>query len=194
MPPCRQRAALNARPPLRLLPARTQLDQLRDRWHAGGLARPVFELAFHWLDRHCPPDPVRPVLVHGDFRNGNLIVGPEGIRAVLDWEVTHLGDPLEDLAWICVNSWRFGEIDRPVGGFGSREALLAGYRGAGGDAVDAAGLHFFEVLGSLRWGIACAGMVETFRSGADASVERAMIARRASETEIDLLTLLLPRS
>ena len=138
------------------------------------------------------------LLLEMDFRIVSRVLDGhdlyEGIRAVLDWEVTHLGDPLEDLAWICVNSWRFGEIDRPVGGFGSREALLAGYRGAGGDAVDAAGLHFFEVLGSLRWGIACAGMVETFRSGADASVERAMIARRASETEIDLLTLLLPRS
>ena len=70
-------------------------------------------------------------LVHGDFRHGNLIIGADGVRAVLDWELAHLGDPMEDLGWICVNSWRFGEIDKPVGGFGSREELFAGYEAAG---------------------------------------------------------------
>ena len=69
--------------------------------------------------------------MHGDFRHGNLIIGPDGVRAVLDWELAHLGDPMEDLGWICVNSWRFGEIDKPVGGFGTREELFAGYEAAG---------------------------------------------------------------
>jgi aminoglycoside phosphotransferase (APT) family kinase protein len=78
-----------------------------------------------------PVRPNRVTLVHGDFRHGNLIIGPDGVRAVLDWELAHLGDPMEDLGWICVNSWRFGEIDKPVGGFGSREELFAGYEAAG---------------------------------------------------------------
>jgi len=130
--------------------------------------------------------------VHGDFRNGNLIIGQDGVRAVLDWELAHFGDPMEDLGWICVNSWRFGEIDKPVGGFGSREELFAGYEAAGGK-IDAASVTFWEVMGTLRWGVMCCGMMQGFRRSPDHSMERAMIGRRASETEIDLLRLLAPR-
>jgi aminoglycoside phosphotransferase (APT) family kinase protein len=148
----------------------------------------VFELAFRWLDAHCPP-PTQARLVHGDFRNGNLIVGPDGLRAVLDWELAHVGDPMEDLGWICVNSWRFGAVDKPVGGFGEREALWAGYEAAGGPPVSRAHALWWEVFGTLRWGVMCAGMAAAFRS-ADPSVERAVIARRASESEVDLMRLL----
>ena len=139
--------------------------------------------------------PVRPsevTLVHGDFRHGNLIIGPDGVRAVLDWELAHFGDPMEDLGWVCVNSWRFGEIDKPVGGFGTREELFAGYEAAG-RKVDPDRVKFWEVMGTLRWGIMCCGMMQRFRIGPDHSMERAMIGRRSSETEIDLLRLLAPR-
>ena len=91
----------------------------------------MFELALRWLRERDPGPSKEVTLVHGDFRHGNLIIGPDGVRAVLDWELAHFGDPMEDLGWICVNSWRFGEIDKPVGGFGSREELFAGYEEAG---------------------------------------------------------------
>ena len=103
-----------------------------------------------------------------------------------------LGDPMEDLAWLCVPSWRFGEIENPVGGFGQREALFAAYEAAGGQTVDPARVRFWEVLGTLQWGLMCSGMAEVFRSGTDPSVERAMIGRRASEVEIDLLDYIAP--
>ena len=105
--------------------------------------------------------------MHGDFRHGNLIIGPDGIRAVLDWELAHIGDPMEDLGWICVNSWRFGEIDKPVGGFGTREELFAGYEAAG-RRVDPDRVKFWEVMGTLRWGVMCCGMMQRFRSRARA--------------------------
>ena len=124
------------------------------------------------------------------FRNGNLIVGPDGLRAVLDWELAHLGDPREDLGWIAVNSWRFGEIDRPVGGFGTREDLYAAYAAAGGGTVDPAAVRFFEVLGTLRWGVICASNADQLDLAAANAVERCIIGRRASETELDLLNLL----
>jgi aminoglycoside phosphotransferase (APT) family kinase protein len=155
--------------------------------------RPVFSYAFRWLRANIPAVGDRLSLVHGDFRNGNLIIGPEGIRAVLDWENAHLGDPAEDLGWLCVASWRFGNLDRPVGGFGSREDLLTAYNAAGGVPIDVDRLLFWEVYGSLYWGIVCCRSVAEFRDGKDPSVERAMIARRASETEIDLLRLIAPR-
>ncbi len=164
------------------------IAQYRAIYRASAWPRPVFELAFRWLDAHCPPART-PRLVHGDFRNGNLMIGPDGVRAVLDWEIAHLADPMEDLGWICVNSWRFGVEDKPVGGFGEREDLWAGYEAAGGDSVKREEAMFWEVFGSLRWGVMCAGMTGSFR-GPDPSVERAVIARRTSETEIDLMRLL----
>jgi aminoglycoside phosphotransferase (APT) family kinase protein len=179
-------------PPLRTMSSTAEIAQLGDEYRSFGRPRPVFALALRWLADHDPGAASRTTLVHGDFRHGNLIIGEDGVRAVLDWELAHLGDPMEDLGWICVNSWRFGEIDRPVGGLGSREEMFAGYEAAGG-RVDPARVHFWEVMGTLRWGLMCCGMMQRFRQGPDHSMERAMIGRRASETEIDLLRLLAPR-
>jgi aminoglycoside phosphotransferase (APT) family kinase protein len=179
-------------PELRRMTAAKEIFELERDYRGFDWPRPVFELALRWLRDHDPGPSDQVTLVHGDFRHGNLIIGPDGVRAVLDWELAHLGDPMEDLGWICVNSWRFGEIDKPVGGFGMREELFAGYEAAGRRA-DPARVKFWEVMGTLRWGVMCCGMMQRFRSGPDHSMERAMIGRRSSETEIDLLRLLAPR-
>jgi aminoglycoside phosphotransferase (APT) family kinase protein len=179
-------------PKLRRITAATEITELERDYRGFEWPRPVFELALRWLRDRDPGPPQEMTLVHGDFRHGNLIIGPEGLRAVLDWELAHTGDPMEDLGWVCVNSWRFGEIDRPVGGFGSREELFAGYESAG-RRVDPERVTFWEVMGMLRWGVMCCGMMQRFRLTPERSVERAMIGRRASETEIDLLRLLAPR-
>ena len=130
------------------------------------------------------------VLVHGDFRLGNLMVSEQGLASVLDWELAHIGDPREDIAWLCVNSWRFGHSDKRVGGFGDLPDLLEAYAAAGGPEMAPRDIDWWEMLGSLKWGIMCMTMYEAFRSGADPSVERAAIGRRVSETEIDLVNLL----
>jgi aminoglycoside phosphotransferase (APT) family kinase protein len=179
-------------PELRRMTAAKELDESERDYRNLNWPKPVFELALRWLRDHDPGPSKEVTLVHGDFRNGNLIIGPDGLRAVLDWELAHLGDPMEDLGWICVNSWRFGEIDKPVGGFGSHEELFAGYEAAG-RRVDPTRVMFWEVMGTLRWGLMCSGMMQRFRTGPDHSMERAMIGRRASETEVDLLRLLAPR-
>jgi aminoglycoside phosphotransferase (APT) family kinase protein len=185
--------ALSQLPELRHMTATKEIAELERDYRSFDWPRPVFELALRWL-RDRDPGPSRDVtLVHGDFRHGNLIIGPEGLRAVLDWELAHLGDPMEDLGWICVNSWRFGAIDKPVGGFGAREDLFAGYE-LGGRRVDPDRVKYWEVMGTLRWGVMCCGMMQRFRISPERSVERAMIGRRASETEIDLLRLLAPRA
>ena len=179
-------------PRLREMSATKEIGELEREYRSFNWPRPVFDLALRWLRDHDPGPSAEVTLVHGDFRHGNLIIGPDGVRAVLDWELAHLGDPMEDLGWICVNSWRFGEIDKPVGGFGSRGELFAGYE-EGGRTADPARVKFWEVMGTLRWGVMCCGMMRRFRIGPDHSMERAMIGRRASETEIDLLRLLAPR-
>ncbi len=177
---------------LRAAPGSVRLAELRNTYAAVGRPNPVFALALRWLGDHMPADPPTLSLVHGDFRHGNLMIGPDGLVGVLDWELAHLGDPMEDLGWICVPSWRFGEIEKPVGGFGHRRHLFAAYEAAGGAPVDPDRVKFWEVFGALQWGLMCSGMAEVYRSGADASVERAMIGRRASEVEIDLLDYMAP--
>ncbi len=183
---------LSQLPKLRRMTAAKEIAELERDYRSFGWPRPVFELALRWLRERDPGPPAEVTLVHGDFRHGNLIIGPDGVRAVLDWELAHTGDPMEDLGWICVNSWRFGEIDKPVGGFGTREELFAGYDAAG-RRVDSDRVKFWEVMGTLRWGVMCCGMMQRFRLGPEHSIERAMIGRRSSETEIDLLRLLAPR-
>lgn len=179
-------------PALRRASAGDELAYYEAKHRAHGTVKPVFELALQWLKRHCPPEPDQLGLVHGDFRNGNLIVGADGLRAVLDWELAHLGDPMEDLGWLCVNSWRFGRHELPVGGFGTREELYAGYVEAGG-RLHADRVHYWQVFGTLKWGVICESMAMAYLHGAERNVERATIGRRASEAEIDLLWLLAPR-
>jgi aminoglycoside phosphotransferase (APT) family kinase protein len=154
-----------------------------------GELHPALELGFRWLERHRPPTSDRQTVVHGDFRNGNLIVGPEGLRSVLDWELVHLGDPMEDLGWLCVNAWRFGATP-PVGGFGSYEELFNSYTRATGEPLDPAAVRWWEVFGTLRWGVGCMGQARRHLSGAVRSVELAALGRRVCEQEHDLLTLL----
>lgn len=145
------------------------------------LARPDPALAWglRWLAAHRPP-PGAITLVHGDLRTGNLMVGPEGLTAVLDWEFAHWGDPAEDLAWLCVRDWRFGAVDQPVGGFGQRGELLAAYRAAGGVPLDAERLRWWEVAGNLRWGAATVLQGQRYFGGSP-DLELLAIPTRAAE-------------
>ena len=165
-----------------------QLLNYRNLYDAYDYPHPVFELAFKWLEPRLA-QAKRRTLVHGDFRHGNLLISPRGVEAALDWELTHIGDPLEDIGWICTNSWRFGVADKVAGGFGDLEDLLAGYESAGGGRVDVEDVRSWIVYGSLKWGVMCMTMYQGFRH--DGSVERAAIGRRSSETEIDLVNLII---
>ncbi|MBT4520349.1 MAG: phosphotransferase family protein [Halieaceae bacterium] len=174
---------------LELMDVDTQISQYEEVYRGSGMRLPVIELALRWIHNNRPT-PVPPQIVHGDYRNGNFIVGPEGIRAILDWELAHLGDPMEDLAWLCVNSWRYGNWDKPVGGFGQREDLFSGYETISGTPIDPCRVHFWEVMGTLKWGIMCMMMSASDEQSGPLAVERAVIGRRTSETELDLLELL----
>jgi aminoglycoside phosphotransferase (APT) family kinase protein len=169
------------------LPGGDAVEQLRAVVDRLGQPHPAFELAFRWLGDNRPPRSA-PVVVHGDFRNGNLIVGPDGVRAVLDWELAHLGDRIEDLGWLCVKAWRFGS-PQPVGGFGPVDQLVGAYEKASGTAVDRTALRWWEVLGTLRWGVICIVQTMTHLLGGVRSIELAAIGRRVCEVEWDLLEL-----
>lgn len=154
-----------------------------------GEPHPALELGLRWLRSHLP-EPRSPCLLHGDFRLGNLMVDEEGLVAALDWELVHAGDPLEDLGWLCIRSWRFGNDDHPVAGVGSREALLRAYATATGRDATAEELRFWEVAGNVRWGVLCMVQAQLHLSGAQRSLERAAIGRRTCEPEWDLLAMI----
>lgn len=165
-----------------LVKYREMLDDL-------GLASPTFELAFCWLHDH-QPTPVEPCVVHGDFRLGNVIVDESGLVAVLDWELAHLGDPAEDLGWLCVRSWRFGNAPE-VAGLGDIDTLLRAYHLANGRReVDADRVRWWIVAGTLMWGVMCVMQGNAHTSGALRGVELAAIGRRVAEQEHDLLDLM----
>ena len=184
-------AALHAADPddLPALPANDPLVLWPDWMDALGQPSAVFEVALRWLIKHRPP-PGGTAIVHGDFRMGNLMVDESGLAAVLDWELVHRGDPLEDLGWFCVRAWRFGEDDHPAGGLGSIEDLVASYERAGGAPVDRDALRWWQVLGTLRWGVLCQYQGYRHLSGQTRSAELAAVGRRAAENEWDLLDLL----
>ncbi len=153
-----------------------------------GEARPALELGVRWLDRHRPAAGPR-VTVHGDFRCGNLLVGPEGLRGVLDWELAHAGDPAEDIGWLSAPAWRFGGSGE-VGGFGSMEELLGTYAAAGGEAMPRDRVHWWQVQATVKWAVICSLQASAHLSGSTRSVELAAIGRRVCESEWDLFTLL----
>jgi aminoglycoside phosphotransferase (APT) family kinase protein len=149
---------------------------------------PVFELAFRTLGADRGPE--RTALVHGDFRMGNLMIDGDRVTGVLDWELTHLGDPIEDLGWLCVPAWRFSRPENPAAGLGTREQLLDAYARHAGFAPSVDELRRWELTGTLRWGVICVMQAFSHLSGARRSVEHAVIGRRACEVEWDLLELL----
>jgi aminoglycoside phosphotransferase (APT) family kinase protein len=152
-------------------------------------AHPAIELALRWLRTHLPgPSPIG--VVHGDFRVGNVMFDERGLRAVLDWELYHAGDPIEDLGWLCVRAWRFGNDAKPVGGVGEREELFSAYERASGRPVDRRRAHFWELFGNCKWAIICIMQAKTHLDGAVRSVELASLGRRTAETEIELVELL----
>ena len=183
-------------PPADISPAVYEVDRYEQIFRAiAPEPHTAFELAFRWLREEIRKQgaesngaDARRTLVHGDFRIGNVLFGLEGLRVMLDWELAHIGDPMEDMGFICVRSWRFGG-PKPVGGIGDREPFFAAYEAAGGGKVDPERVRFWEVFGNLRWGIICLSQARTYLDGISKSVELASIGRRTAETEWELLSL-----
>jgi len=175
------------------LEAPDQLAQFAGLLDLLGEPRPALELGLRRLGA-TRPEEGPPVVVHGDLRLGNLLVDPaRGLTAVLDWELAHLGDGVEDLGWCCVRAWRFGSPHRALG-TGDAADLLDGYRRAGGRDVSAADLDWWQAMGTLKWGVMCVIQAATHLAGMSRSVELATIGRRTCENEWDLLDLLVPQA
>jgi aminoglycoside phosphotransferase (APT) family kinase protein len=152
-------------------------------------AHPAIELGFRWLERNRPAAGPRRV-VHGDFRTGNFMVGPEGVRAALDWECAHIGHAMEDFGWLCVRSWRFGQVELPIGGFAPRAPVYAAYEAAGGDRIDPDVVRFWEIFGLVRWAIYNVMQAYAHVARGRRGVAFAAMGRNTSLVEYELLMTL----
>lgn len=165
------------------------LDALRTLFEREYAEAPAgLVLAIDWLSRHRPQSSGAAV-VHGDFRLGNLLIQPDGIAAVLDWELAHLGDPIEDLGWLCAKAWRFG-VAQPVAGMGSRTDLLDAYAEVAGWRPTEETLSWWELYATVKWGLICGKQAGRYLDGAERSMELAAIGRRSAEQEFDVLLAL----
>lgn len=170
-------------------PADAQLDELTQVLHAIGEPHPALELALRWL-RAGAPACARPVVVHGDYRLGNVIVHPaRGLAAVLDWELAHVGDPGEDVLWFCIRFWR--ALDAPGWrGLGPRERFLEAYAAGGGRRFDADQARYWEVFANVRWAVVTLAQASRHLSGRERDLELASIGRHCAEVEWEILRLL----
>ena len=174
------------------LPSKTVFEQINDLYQnyvSFNQPSPVFEYTHLWLKKQNFGE-INDALVHGDFRLGNIIVDKDGLKSVIDWELAHIGNPLQDLGWICGNSWRFGNTNKVVGGFGDLADLLKGYNSVSNYHVDENMVKAWQVFGTFRWGVICLIQASAHLTGSVNSVEKAAIGRRVSETEIDIVDLL----
>ncbi|MBN8804204.1 MAG: phosphotransferase family protein [Sphingopyxis terrae] len=181
------RAAIPAEIPV--MDTAAALAELKARFLSYGGDRPAIALAVKWCEDHLP-EPADPVLVHGDYRMGNVMVDADGLAAVLDWELAHLGDAHEDLAFGCMTVWRFGMLDKPAFGVGSLDDYFAAYEAAGGHPVDRDRFKYWLVYRTMWWALGCLQMGQAWRSGADTTVERVVVGRRTAEQELDIIRLL----
>ena len=147
---------------------------------------PGLDVGIRWLENNRPEKKPR-VIVHGDYRNGNVILSPDGIEAVLDWECAHIGSAMEDFAWVCLRAWRFGNIDQAVGGFGPRDELYQAYVSNGGQVIDEEEIHWWEIFGSLRWAILNMMQADGHIAGVRRSLPFACCGRNTSMIEYDML-------
>ena len=166
-----------------------QLNELYSTYESFNQPSPMFEYTYLWLKDQDFGD-IKASLVHGDFRLGNIIVSNSGLESIIDWELAHIGNPLQDLGWICGNSWRFGQNEKVVGGFGDLEDLLKGYNSISKFEVNENLVRTWQVFGTFRWGVICLIQAAAHLNGSVNSIEKAAIGRRVSETEIDIADLL----
>ena len=174
------------------LPIDFQLAEVEASLRALGEPHPALELGLRWLRRDMPSCD-RLVVVHGDYRLGNVVVEPrEGLRAVLDWELAHLGDPGEDVGWACMRFWR--SVDRPgAPALGTRQRFLDAYAAQGGRRFDTEAAHYWDVFANVRWAVITLSQANRHLSGRERSLELASIGRHCAEVEWELMRLLRDR-
>ncbi len=177
------------RPRIGLSPAEMAVAETREALEALKVDNPIFEYLLRWAARHAPA-PSAITFIHGDFRIGNIMVNANGLAAVADWEFSHIGDPAEELGYLCMRDWRFGNGRKRLGGIADREPFLRAYESASGRTINRAAVDWWELLGNIRWGAICLSQADRHLSGHDPSVELASLGRRSIEMQYEALKMI----
>jgi aminoglycoside phosphotransferase (APT) family kinase protein len=152
--------------------------------------QPVLRAALRWMRRHLPPPAQRIVLVHADYRTGNFLCDSDGdIKGVLDWEMVHLGDPMEDVAWACIRPWRWLG-DENIGGLMEREQFYKLYEDASGFAVVPEAIRFWELLGNVKLAAIFLTGARSFCEGRTRSPMMAFLGRNIARLELEIMDLM----
>jgi aminoglycoside phosphotransferase (APT) family kinase protein len=152
--------------------------------------QPVLRAAFAWMRRHLPPPAQRIVLVHADYRTGNFLCSSDGeIRGVLDWEMVHLGDPLEDVAWACIRPWRWLG-DENIGGLLPRGPFYRHYEEESGFTVVPEAIRFWELLGNVKLAAIFLTGARSFCEGRTRSPMMAFLGRNIARLELEIMDLM----
>jgi aminoglycoside phosphotransferase (APT) family kinase protein len=177
------------RPPENKSAAQDTIEQMWEILDTLKVNNPVWEWTLRWAQNHLPKAP-RTTFIHGDFRLGNVLVDSDGLTAVIDWEFAHVGDPNEELGYICMRDWRFGNGKLHFAGISDRETFLHYYEQYSKTKVDRYAVDWWEIMGNIRWGIICLSQANRHLSGQEPSVELASLGRRSAEMQLEALRLI----
>lgn len=154
---------------------------------------PLLRSAIRWLRRNPPPPPARLSVVHGDYRTGNFLYNTSGdITAILDWEMCHLGDPLEDLAWAIDPLWAFENGDRPAS-LMEREAALALWEEASGFKIDRTALLWWEIFSAVKGLAIWISAGKEFQTGGNADPIMGLSSWYCTDVHTRLLAKRMPK-
>jgi aminoglycoside phosphotransferase (APT) family kinase protein len=166
-----------------------QVERMREELDTVDEPHPAIELGLTWCAERLSRDR-EPVVSHGDWRIGNVVVDADGLVAVLDWEFARLSDPADDVSWPLVRAWRFGADERRLGGVGDVQPYLARYNELTGRGLTLEELFVWEVFGNCKWAVGALTQSRRHLGGLDRSVELAVLGRIAAEMEYELLDLI----
>lgn len=177
------------RPAAGVSPAQHAVDEMVAVLDRLGIRSPAFDFTLRWA-RQNAPQTGDVTFIHGDFRIGNMLVDEHGLSAVIDWEFAHVGDPHEEIGYLCMRDWRFGNDHLHAAGLSHREMFIRAYEAASGRTVNRAAVDWWEIAGNIRWGVICLAQAARHLSGDDPAVELASLGRRSAEMQLEALTLI----
>ncbi len=184
------------RPPLAALPflktllARDVIAACRAYLDTLDEPHPVLEWGLRWCERRAPAQgEEETTFVHRDFRTGNYLVHDGRLAGLLDWEFAALGNPLEDIGWICAKCWCFRHAHHIVGGVADLDDFIPAYESASGRKVPRDALRYWQVMAHIRWSIIALQQARRHLSGMEPSLELALTGKIVAELEWEILQL-----
>ena len=165
------------------------IELLQSHLHKLNQHRPILEFALNWMQQHQPViDDL--VLVHGDYRTGNIMIDHDHVSGILDWEFAHWGDRREDIGWFTAKCWRFGQNAQVAGGIGAYKDFMQAYAERADVFIPEFELKFWHILAHVRWAIIALQQANRNLDNTEPSLELALTAFLVPQLEKNILDIL----